>query len=306
MNTAISRLGRFILSLPLALILAQPATASLKVLACEPEWGALVQELAGDKASVSSATTALQDAHHIEARPSLIARARNADLVLCTGSELETGWLPLLLRQSGNQRIQPGTPGYMEASQLVARLEIPKVLDRSMGDIHPAGNPHVHLDPHNIAKIAQVLGDRLAQLDPANAGAYRERTAAFLARWGAAIRRWESEAAPLKGLTMVVYHRNMSYLNAWLGLREVGSLEPKPGIPPTTAHLADLVARMQAAPAKAIVYVAYNNPQAAEFLSARSKIPAVMLPYTVGGSEGAKDLFGLFDDTLARLLAMQK
>lgn len=306
MNTAISRLGRFILSLSLALILAQPATAALKVLACEPEWGALVQELAGDKASVSSATTALQDAHHIEARPSLIARARNADLVLCTGSELETGWLPLLLRQSGNQRIQPGTPGYMEASQLVARLEIPKVLDRSMGDIHPAGNPHVHLDPHNIAKIAQVLGDRLAQLDPANAGAYRERTAAFLARWGAAIRRWESEAAPLKGLTMVVYHRNMSYLSAWLGLREVGSLEPKPGIPPTTAHLADLVARMQAAPAKAIVYVAYNNPQAAEFLSARSKIPAVMLPYTVGGSEGAKDLFGLFDDTLARLLAVLK
>lgn len=306
MNTAISRLGRFILSLSLALILAQPATAALKVLACEPEWGALVQELAGDKASVSSATTALQDAHHIEARPSLIARARNADLVLCTGSELETGWLPLLLRQSGNQRIQPGTPGYMEASQLVARLEIPKVLDRSMGDIHPAGNPHVHLDPHNIAKIAQVLGDRLAQLDPANAGAYRTRTADFLARWGAAIRRWESEAAPLKGLTMVVYHRNMSYLSAWLGLREVGSLEPKPGIPPTTAHLADLVARMQAAPAKAIVYVAYNNPQAAEFLSARSKIPAVMLPYTVGGSEGAKDLFGLFDDTLARLLAVLK
>ena len=306
MNTAVSRLSRFILSLSLALILAQPATAALKVLACEPEWGALVQELAGDQASVSSATTALQDAHHIEARPSLIARARNADLVLCTGSELEVGWLPLLLRQSGNQRIQPGTPGYMEASQLVARLEIPKVLDRSMGDIHPAGNPHVHLDPHNIAKIAQVLGDRLAQLDPANAAAYRERTAAFLARWGAAIRRWESEAAPLKGLTMVVYHRNMSYLSAWLGLREVGSLEPKPGIPPTTAHLADLVARMQAAPAKAIVYVAYNNPQAAEFLSARTKIPALMLPYTVGGSDGAKDLFGLFDDTLARLLAVLK
>ena len=310
MNRTNRGLNRFILplalSLSLTVFLAQPATAALKVLACEPEWGALVQELAGDQASVSSATTALQDAHHIEAKPSLIARARNADLVLCTGSELEAGWLPLLLRQSGNQRIQPGAPGYVEASQLVARLEIPKVLDRSMGDIHPAGNPHVHLDPHNIAKIAQVLGDRLAQLDPANAGVYRARTAAFLARWSAAIRRWETEAAPLKGLTMVVYHRNMSYLNAWLGLREVGSLEPKPGIPPTTAHLADLVARMQASPAKAIVYVAYNNPQAAEFLSARSKIPAVMLPYTVGGSDGAKDLFGLFDDTLARLLAVLK
>lgn len=287
-------------------LLAQPATAALKVLACEPEWGALVQELAGDNASVSSATTALQDVHHIEARPSLIARARNADLVVCTGSELEVGWLPLLLRQSGNERIQPGAPGYLETSQLVPRLEIPKVLDRSLGDIHPAGNPHIHLDPHNIAKVAQVLGDRLAQLDPANADAYRTRTAAFLARWRDAIRRWEAEAAPLRGLTMVVYHKNMAYLNAWLGLREVGSLEPKPGIPPTTAHLAGLVARMQAEPAKVIVYMAYHNPQAAEFLSERTKIPTVMLPFTVGGSDRAKDLFGLFDDTLARLLAVQK
>ena len=289
-----------------ALLLAQPAAAELRVLGCEPEWAALVQELAGDKVSVYSATTALQDVHHIEARPSLIARARNADLVVCTGSELEVGWLPLLLRQSGNERIQPGAPGYLEASQFVPRLEIPKVLDRSLGDIHPAGNPHIHLDPHNIGKVAQVLRDRLAQLDPANAELYRTRTAAFLARWDAAIRRWEVVAAPLKGLSMVVYHKNMAYLNAWLGLREAGSLEPKPGVPPTTAHLADLVARMQAAPAKVIVYTAYNNSQAAEFLSSRTKIPAVMLPYTVGGSDAAKDLFGLFDDTLARLLAVLK
>lgn len=287
-------------------LLAQPAQAALQVLACEPEWAALVQELAGDKASVSSATTALQDPHHIEAKPSLIARARNADLVVCSGSDLEVGWLPLLIRQSGNQRIQPGTPGYVEASQFVARLDIPKSVDRSQGDIHAAGNPHIHLDPRNIAKIAEVLRDRLAQIDPVNAGVYATRTAAFLARWRDAIRRWEAEAAPLRGLTMVVYHRNMAYLNAWLGLREVGSLEPKPGIPPTTAHLAELITRMQAEPAKVIVYVAYNNPQAAEFLSARTRIPAVMLPFTVGGSDRAKDLFGLFDDTLARLLAVQK
>ncbi|MFH1605524.1 MAG: zinc ABC transporter substrate-binding protein [Pseudomonadota bacterium] len=310
MNLTIHAVNRFIValavSLSLALSLAQPAFAQLKVLACEPEWAALVQELAGDNASVFSATTALQDAHHIEARPSLIARARNADLVVCTGSELEVGWLPLLLRQSGNGRIQPGSPGYLEASQFVPRLEIPKVLDRSLGDIHPAGNPHIQLDPRNIARVAQVLADRLAQLDPGNASAYRTRTATFLARWRDATRRWETEAAPLKGLAMVVYHKNMTYLNAWLGMREVGSLEPKPGVPPTTAHLAELVARMQADPAKLIVYVAYNSPQAAEFLSERTKIPAVMLPFTVGGSDRANDLFGLFDDTLARLLAVLK
>ena len=295
--------GLFVLA---AAASSQPALAALKVLACEPEWAALVQELAGDKASVSSATTALQDPHHIEAKPSLIARARNADLLVCSGSELEVGWLPLLIRQSGNQRIQPGTPGYVETSQFVARLDIPKSVDRSLGDIHVAGNPHIHLDPRNIAKIAELLRDRLAHLDPVNAGVYATRTAAFLLRWRDAIRRWETEAAPLRGLSMVVYHRNMAYLNAWLGLREVGSLEPKPGIPPTTAHLAGLITRMQAEPAKLIVYVAYNHPQAADFLSGRTRIPAVMLPFTVGGSERAKGLFGLFDDTLARLLAVVK
>lgn len=310
MEQSISRLTRFILPaaafLSLTLPLAQPALAQIKVLACEPEWGALVQELAGDKASVYSATTALQDPHHIEARPSLIARARNADLAVCTGSELEVGWMPLLQRQSGNARIQPGSPGFLEASQFVSRLEIPRILDRSLGDVHPSGNPHIHLDPRNVAKVADVLRDRLVQIDSANAEYYKSRTAAFLARWGEAIRRWESQAAPLKGMTMVAYHRDLSYLNAWLGLREIGSLEPKPGIPPTTAHLAELVARMQREPARVIVYPAYSSPQAAQFLSERTKIPAVMLPYTVGGSDRAKDLFGLFDDTLARLLAVQK
>jgi len=306
----LSELARFILpaavALSLTLMQTHPAFAQLKVLACEPEWGALTQELAGDKVSVSSATTALQDPHRIEARPSLIARARNADLLVCSGSELEVGWIPLLLTQSGNARIQPGTLGFLEASQFVSRLEIPTVLDRSLGDIHPAGNPHIHLDPRNIAKVAGVLRDRLAQLDSANADFYKSRTAAFLARWGEAIRHWESKAAPLKGINIVVYHKDLSYLNEWLGMREIGSLEPKPGIPATTAHLSELVARMQREPAKVILYSAYNSPQAAQFLSDRTKIPAVMLPYTVGGSDRAKDLFGLFDDTLARLLAAQK
>ena len=305
-----NRDGRINQTLSLLLLLAglvsQPAAAALKVLACEPEWAALVQELAGDKVTVTSATTALQDPHHIEARPSLIARARNADLLVCTGSELEVGWMPLLLTQSGNAKIQPGAPGFLEAAPLVTRLEVPKALDRAMGDIHPGGNPHIQLDPRNIARVAEALRDRLIVLDPANAETYKARSTAFLARWREAIQRWETKAAPLKGLAMVVYHKNMAYLNAWLGLREVGSLEPKPGIPPTTSHLAELVKRMQSEPAKVIVYVPYNNPQAAEFLSGRAGIPAVMLPFTVGGSDAAKDLFGLFDDTISRLLAVLK
>src|SRR6266540_6050535 len=143
---------RFVVALS-SVVVALPAAAALNVFACEQEWAALAQELAGDKASIYSATTALQDGHKVEARPSLIARIRSADLLICSGSELEIGWLPLLLTQSGNDRIQPGSPGYIEASRFVARLEVPKVVDRSLGDIHPSGNPHIHLDPRNIESV---------------------------------------------------------------------------------------------------------------------------------------------------------
>ena len=287
-------------------IIALPAAAALSVFACEPEWGALAQELGGDKVTVYSATTALQDAHRIEARPSLIARIRSADLLICSGSELEIGWIPLLLTQSGNDKIQLGSPGYFEASQYVAKLEIPKVVDRSLGDIHPGGNPHVHTDPRNIAKVATALEDRLVQLDPGNADTYRSRGKSFAERWQAATARWAVQAVALKGVPIVVYHKDFSYFISWSGMREVASLEPKPGIPPTPSHLAELLDQMKRQPARVIVYSPYNSPQAAQFLSERSKIPAVMLPFTVGGTEAAKDLFGLFDDTIQRLLGALK
>ncbi len=287
-------------------IAALPAAAALNVFACEPEWGALAQELGGDKVSVYSATTALQDPHRVEARPSLIARIRSADLLICSGSELEIGWIPLLLTQSGNSKIQLGSPGYFEASQYVVRLEIPKAIDRALGDIHPGGNPHVHTDPRNIARIAPVLMERMAQIDPANAESYRSRGGSFLEHWQASIARWEQQTAPLKGVPIVVYHKDFSYFINWTGMREAGSLEPKPGIPPTPSHLAELIDQMKRAPAKVIVYSPYNSPQAAEFLSSRANIPAVMVPFTVGGTDKAKDLFGLFDDTLARLLVAVK
>jgi len=284
-------------------VLATPASAALNVFACEPEWASLAQELGGDKVSVVSATTARQDPHHIEARPSLIARMRGADLVVCSGSELEIGWLPLLLAQSGNGRVQPGSPGYLEASRYVLKLEVPGSVDRSMGDVHPGGNPHIHTDARNIAKVAKVLAERLAQLDAANASTYRSRAESFDKRWSEAIARWEKQAAPLKGMPLVAHHRAFTYLVNWLGLREVAELEPKPGIPPTTSHLAELVEQMKHSPAKAIVYSSYDDPKAAQFLSQRTGIPSVMLPFTVGGSDRAKDLFGYFDDLIARLTA---
>jgi zinc/manganese transport system substrate-binding protein len=289
-----------------ALAAAVPSNAALNIFACEPEWGALAKELAGEKASIYVATTALQDPHHIEARPSLIARARNADLVVCTGADLEIGWMPLVQTQSGNARIQTGQTGYFEAASQLTLIEIPQRLDRSLGDVHAAGNPHVHLDPRNIVTVAAALGERMARLDPGEAAHYRERTKAFLERWRQATARWEKQAAPLKDMTVVVYHKSLSYMIRWLDMREVGSLEPKPGLPPTAAHLSQLLANLARDPAKAVVRSAYDDPRAAEWLAERARIPALTLPYTVGGNEKAKDLFGLFDDTVARLLTVAK
>lgn len=289
-----------------AVLVAHAAPAALNIFACEPEWGALAKELAGDKGSVYVATTALQDPHRIEARPSLIARARSADLLVCTGAELEIGWLPLVQTQSGNARIQTGQPGLFEAARFVAMLDVPQRLDRAQGDVHASGNPHVHLDPRNISRVAQALAERMAQLDPGEAAQYRARANAFLERWQLAIVRWEKAGAPLKGMPIVIHHRNLTYLSNWLGLREVASLEPKPGLPPTAAHLSELLANLARDPAKAVVRAAYNDPRAADWLAERAKIPAIAVAFTVGGNDKAQDLFGLFDDTIARLLGAAK
>jgi len=290
----------------LLMLPGHPVAAALQVFACEPEWGALAKELGGDKVSVYVATNALQDPHHIEARPSLIARARSADLAVCAGAGLEVGWMPLVQTQSGNPKIQAGQAGFFEAARYVAKLEVPQWVDRAQGDVHPAGNPHVLLSPYNIEKIATALAERMVQIDGSDAAYYQARTKDFLERWRRATAKWEKEAAPLKGMPIVVYHKNLSYLINWLGMREIGQLEPKPGLPPTTAHLSDLLARLAKDPAKAIVPVAYNDPRAAEWLAERAKIPIVMLPYTVGGNDKATNLFSLFDDSLARLLAVAK
>ena len=282
------------------------AHAALNILACEPEWGALAKEIGGDKANVYTAITALQDPHRVEARPSLIARARNADLMVCTGAQLEIGWAPLLQTQSGNAKIQAGQPGYFEAASAVSLIEKPGSVDRSLGDVHPAGNPHIHLDPRNIERVAAALAQRMASLDGAQASYYLGRQKDFAARWNQARARWEKDAAPLKGMPVVVYHKDLSYLIAWLGMREIGALEPKPGLPPSTAHLTELLERLKSTPARAVVRSAYNDPRPAEWLAERAKVASVLLPYTVGGTERAKDLFGLYDDTIARLAAATK
>ena len=278
------------------------AQAALNVVACEPEWAALARELGGDKVNATSATTALQDPHRIEARPSLIARMRNADLLVCTGMELEVGWLPVLVQQSGNARLAPGAPAHFEAGRYITPIEVPTRLDRADGDVHAGGNPHIQQDPRNIAKVAVALAARLAQIDPANAATYQARLADFQGRWSAAVQKWEQQARPLKGVAVVAHHKNMGYLWDWLGLREVATLEPKPGVEPSVGHLTELKAQLARQPAKMVVRAAYEDPRASKWLSDEAHIPAVALPFTVGGNDKAVDLFGLFDSTVALLL----
>ena len=281
---------------------AAPALAILNVFATVPEWGALVEELGGDKVKVYTATNALQDPHHVEAKPSLIARARGADLVIATGAELEIGWLPLVTQQAGNPKVQAGKPGYFEAAPLVPMVEKPTRLDRAEGDVHPLGNPHIQTDPRNITRVAGPLSARLAELDPANAAYYQARYKDFAARWSAAIARWEREATPLRGVAVLVQHKGFPYLLDWLGMKEVAALEPKPSVEPTIPHLSEVLETIRRQPVKMVIRAAYQSDRASQWIAERAKINVVVLPFTVGGDDAAKDLFHLFDDTIQRLL----
>ena len=228
---------------------------------------------------------------------------RGADLLVCTGLELEVGWLPLLIQQSANTRLAAGAPGNFEAGRQVTPLDVPPRLDRSDGDVHAGGNPHIQLDPRNIAKVADALAVRMGQLDAANAPFYQERLKAFSTRWAEARQRWEQQAQPLKGVPVVAHHKNMTYLWQWLGVREVATLQPKPGVEPSGGHLSALNSQLARQPARLVVRGAYEDPRAAQWLSEHARIPVVVLPFTVGGNERATDLFGLFDSSIALLLA---
>lgn len=283
---------------------------SMRIFACEPEWASLAEELVGPKSAIASqikakiysATTALQDAHALQARPSLIAQMRQADLMVCTGASLEVGWLPVLLTKSNNPRVLPGKPGHFMASNHVQLKEIPKQLDRSMGDVHAEGNPHIQTDPRNILLVAKALTKRLAQIHPAHAAGLEQSLADFERRWGVATERWTQQGQVLRGLPIVVQHKSWVYMNEWLGLNVVATLEPKPGVPPSVSHLNKVLQQLKNNPARLILRAPYQNDRASQWLQKRSGLPEVVVPFMVGEEVGAPDLFALFDVTLERLL----
>jgi zinc/manganese transport system substrate-binding protein len=285
----------------LIVMLAPLGAQAIEVFACEPEWGSLTAELAGDDAGITVATTAFQNPHSLQARPSLIAAVRRADLVVCTGADLEIGWLPLLLRRSGNPKIQVGNPGYFLAADYVRRLEIPKRIDRSQGDVHPQGNPHIHLDPRNVARVADALADRLSEIDPGRRSDYQARLQDFQVRWDNAVMQWEERAAVFEGLQLASHHRSFSYLVAWLRLDIVATLEPKPGIPASGAQLATLLEQLSPAPPAGVIRTPYENEKPSEWLADRLSIPGIVLPYTVGGNDEVTDLFSLFSNSIGML-----
>lgn len=286
----------------LMLLAPLTAVAELRVFACEPEWAALAEEIGGPLVEAHSATTALQDPHYIQARPSLIAQVRRADLVICSGAQLEIGWLPALLQKANNPRVLPGAVGYMEASSFVLRLGTTADVDRSQGDIHPMGNPHVQTDPRNVAAVATALADRMSSIDPVNSVTYESNLKLFQERWRTALERWEARATTLRGKRIITHHKSWVYLERWLGLEEVANLEAVPGLPPTASHLSRLTQQFAGGGADVIIRSPYQDERPAEWLAERIGVAAVVLPLTVGGTEGATDLFTLFDDILDRLL----
>lgn len=280
------------------------AAHALTVFACEPEWAALTRTLA-PAAEVRSATHARQDPHHIEARPSLIAQLRKADLAVCTGAELEAGWLPTLQQRAGNPRVQDGAPGMLYAADHLKLIDPRPVGSPLEGDVHAAGNPHPQLDPRRLLQMAAVIAARLEQLDPAGKEGYRSRLAAFQSDWQARIAQWERRAAPLKGMKVAAQHSTFAYLWRWLGIEQVADLEPKPGVPPTPGHLQKVLQAVRSAPPRAVVVSAYQDPRGVQWLAQQlgAGTTLLQLPSTVTEEPPTDSLAGLYDQLIDRLLA---
>ena len=293
---------KILLSGLLLLFVTLPASAALNVFACEPEWASLTQELGQDKVKVFSATTAQQDPHRIQARPSLIAKMRRADLVICTGADLEIGWLPVLQRRANNPKVQPGQPGYFEAAQHVSLLDKPVRIDRAEGDIHAAGDPHIHLNPHNISRIAAALTETLVKIDPANADAYKQNSDNFLHRWQQAIELWEQQAKSLRDLRMVTQHKSWAYLLDWLTMQEVARLEPKPGIPPSPGHVLRLTETMKREKIKVVLAANYFDQAKVKRVTEMTEAMPVVVALATYGQKDMNTYFDMYDVWIRELV----
>lgn len=282
------------------LLFTATAKAELNVFACEAEYASLAKTLA-PSADIYSATTAMQDPHQVQARPSLIAKMRQADLVVCAGADLEIGWLPMLQMKASNPKVKSTDEGLFFAADQVETLDKLASVDRSMGDVHAKGNPHLHLDPERMLTIAQALSAKMIELDPQNSSEYQQSLADFSQRWQAKIPQWQEQAKGLAGKKVIAYHSSFRYLFNWAGIEQVADLEPKPGLAPTSSHLASLLTRAEQGDVMAVIVASYQDERGAKWLGERANLPVLMLPMSVGGNDQSKDLFSLYDSLFALL-----
>ena len=297
---------RTIVLLILTLGLLFPAIAQarkLTVVTSTTDMAALTQEVGGDKVSVESIAKGYQDPHFVEAKPSFLLRLRQADLLISVGLQLEIGWLPPLITQSGNPRIQVGASGYLDASQFAEILEIPQgVVTRAEGDVHPLGNPHYWLDPDNGRRIARGIATKLGDLDPGDAAFFQQRFQDFDRRLSAAEQKWDSEMKPYRGRKIVTYHRSFPNFAKHFGLDVIGYVEPRPGIPPTPSHTLELVQLMKRENCKLVLVEPYFDLKTPQSIGRATGAQVVVYLPSVGGEKQVTNYFELFDYDIGLLI----
>ncbi len=292
----------FALLAVLALSLPKPAAAAVRVVSSIPTLGSLAKEVGGDRVEVQSLAKGYQDPHFVEPKPSLMLLLNRADLLLYVGLELEIGWLPPLVLGSRNPKIQTGESGSLDCSRAIPVLDIPTTkVDRSMGDIHPQGNPHYWLPPANAKIIAREIAQRLSQIDPGGSAIYQQNLAAFNDRVDAAVKKWQPMTAKVRGTKIVTYHKSWTYMSQWLGLQEIGYLEPKPGIPPDPDHLFRLIQAMRAEHVQLVLAEDFYNLNTARLVAEKGGAKLLDLPTDVGAKPAIKDWFTLVETILKQL-----
>jgi zinc/manganese transport system substrate-binding protein len=296
---------RFLSIAALALLSSVPrAGAALNVVASTEDVADLTRQVGGDRVKVESIARGYQDPHYVEAKPSFILKLAKADLLVVVGRELEVGWLPPLVQQSRNARIQVGADGYLDASLTARILEIPTgQITRAMGDVHPLGNPHYWLDPGNGRHAAKAIMDKLSRMAPADAAYFASRYADFDRRLGEAEKRWDALMAPYKGLKVVSYHRSWPNFTDRFGLDVIGYVEPRPGIPPSPGHTLDLIAEMKRQSVKILIVEPYFDLKTPNSIGRETGAKVVVMPPSVGGEKDITDYIALFDHNLALLVA---
>lgn len=274
---------------------------ALKVVATLPYIGDITQKIGGDTVSVFVMAKGYRDPHFITPKPSFIARMRRAGLLIINGGQLEIGWLPPVLKQSNNGAVSPGSKGFLSLIDFVKPIDAPQNISRAQGDVHPEGNPHIQLNPDHIPVFARAIADKLTALQPEHSSVYQKNLADFLARWNTKTSQWDEAMKPLKGTQVIEYHKLYSYLFLHFGIHSANTLEPLPGIPPTTRHINDVIEQIKKEIIKVIVQDVYHNSKTAKFVAARSGAVVKTIPHDVDAVEEARDIFSLFDEIVRRL-----